>query len=176
MGAIENATAVVLKDGRRIKIRTYESSDKEGLISMYAGLSEESLQWSMPPYNRERIEWWTSNLENRIVLIAHDGERIAGHLQISIGTSPRFREMGELFTYLHQDYQNVGLGAALLREGIRIARERHLHRVELTVIADNHRAIRLYEKIGFQREGLKRENYLGEDGRYHDEIVMGILL
>lgn len=143
---------------------------------MYAGLSQESLQWSMPPYNRQRIERWTSNPESSIILIALDNGRVVGHLQISIGLSPRFREMGDLFIYLHQDYQNIGLGAALMREGIKIARERHLHRVELTVVADNSRAIRLYEKVGFQREGLKRENYQGEDGKYHDEIVMGILL
>src|SRR6266571_2207541 len=141
MGNLETATdtkPVVLKDGRRVSIRPYRPSDTEGLISMYAGLSEEALRWSMPPYNRQRIERWTSNLENTIALIAQDENRIVGHLQISIGTSPRFREMG--------------------------------------VIADNHRAIHLYEKIGFQREGLKRENYLGEDGKYHDEIIMGILL
>ena len=143
---------------------------------MYTGLSQESLRWSMPPYNRQRIEYWTSDLENRIILIARDENRVAGHLQILIGTSPRFREMGDLFIYLHQDYQNAGLGAALMNEAIGLARQRGLHRVELTVVADNHRAIRLYEKVGFQREGLKRENYLGEDGKYHDEVVMGILL
>ena len=55
-------------------------------------------------------------------------------------------------------------------------RRNNVHRVELTVVADNHRAIKLYEKVGFQREGLKRENYLGEDGIYHDEIIMGIIL
>jgi RimJ/RimL family protein N-acetyltransferase len=143
---------------------------------MYAGLSQESLRWSMPPYNRQRIEWWTSNPENSIILIAFDNGKIAGHLQISIGMSPRFREMGDLFIYLHQDYQNAGLGAALMREGIRIAKERRMHRIELTIVADNHRAIRLYEKVGFQREGLKRENYRGEDGKYHDEIIMGIIL
>jgi len=167
---------VVLKDGRRVSIRPYRPSDTEGLISMYAGLSEEALRWSMPPYNRQRIERWTSNMENMIALIAQDENRIVGHLQISIGTSPRFREMGELIIYLNQEYQNLGLGAALMHEGIRMARRRKLHRVELGVIADNHRAIHLYEKIGFQREGLKRENYLGEDGKYHDEIIMGILL
>jgi len=84
--------------------------------------------------------------------------------------------MGDLFVYIHQEYQNVGLGAALMNQAIALARERRLHRVELTVVADNHRAIRLYEKVGFQREGLKRENYLGEDEKYHDEIIMGILL
>ena len=130
----------------------------------------------MPPYNRQRIEHWTSNRENSIVLVAQDGGRIVGHLQISIGTSPRFREMGDLFVYLHQDYQNAGLGAALMREGIRIARQRRLHRIELTVVADNSRAIHLYENVGFQREGLKRENYQVENGKYHDEIIMGILL
>jgi RimJ/RimL family protein N-acetyltransferase len=168
--------ALVLKDGRRVRLRLYEASDKEGLVAMYAGLSQESLRWSMPPYHRERVESWTSNLENRIVLIAHDGERIVGHLQISIGTSPRFREMGELIIYLHQEFQNLGLGTAMIRKGILFARERGLHRVELGVIADNHRAIHLYEKEGFQREGLKRENYRGEDGKYHDEIIMGIIL
>jgi L-phenylalanine/L-methionine N-acetyltransferase len=169
-------TALVLKDGRRVRLRPYEASDKEGLVAMYAGLSEESLRWSMPPYNRQRIERWTSNLENSIILVARDAERVVGHLQIAIGTSPPFREMGDLFIYLHQDYQKVGLGAALMREAVKAARERRLHRIELTVVADNHRAIRLYEKVGFQREGLKRENYRGEDGKYHDEIIMGIIL
>src|SRR5207249_11421979 len=82
---------VVLKDGRRVDIRPYRPSDKEGLISMYAGLSQEALRWSMPPYNRQRIERWTSNMENTIALIAHDENRVVGHLQISIGRSEERR-------------------------------------------------------------------------------------
>ena len=167
---------VVLKDGRRVKIRTYRPSNKEGLVSMYASLSKESLRWGMPPYDRERIERMTSDLENRIIVLGFDGERVVGHLQISLATNARFRGTGELFIYLHQDFQNAGLGAALMTEGIAQAKTRRVHRVELTVVAENHRAIRLYEKVGFQREGVKRENYLAEDGKYHDEVEMGILL
>ncbi len=143
---------------------------------MYAKLSPESLKWSMPPYNRERIERMTSDLENKIILVGIDGQRIVGHLQISLATNARFRGTGDLFIYLHQNFQNVGLGAALMNEGLALARARRVHRVELTVVADNHRAIRLYEKAGFQRERLKREKYLAEDGTYHDEIEMEILL
>ena len=65
MKNLETATKtqpVVLKDGRRVGIRLYRPSDKEQLISMYAGLSQEALRWSMPPYNRQRIERWTSNM------------------------------------------------------------------------------------------------------------------
>src|SRR5947199_9287664 len=102
---------VVLKDGRRVGIRLYRPADKEGLISMYAGLSQEALRWSMPPYNSQRIERWISNMENTIALLAHDENRGAGHLQISIGTSPTFRGMGDAFVYLHQQYQTLGLRA-----------------------------------------------------------------
>lgn len=143
---------------------------------MYAGLSRDSLRWSMPPYNRERIDRFTSDPENKIILVATDRDRIIGHMQIGIATNARFRGIGELFIYLHQDFQNAGLGTIMMQEGLHLARARKLHRVELTVVADNQRGIRSYEKVGFQREGVKRENYMGEDGKYHDEIVMGILL
>lgn len=172
----EASRPILLKDGRRVVLQPYKESDKEDLVQMYSELSDESLRWSMPPYNRQRIERWTANLENSIILIARDKRRIVGHLQISSGTSPRFCEMGDLFIYLHQDFQNVGLGAALIRRGLKVAKNRRLHRVELTVVADNQRGVHLYEKMGFLKEGLKRENYRAEDGTYHDEVVMGILI
>jgi RimJ/RimL family protein N-acetyltransferase len=46
----------------------------------------------------------------------------------------------------------------------------------LTVVADNKPAINLYKKFGFKIEGVKRDVYFGEDGKYHDEIVMGLIL
>ncbi|MDG6221536.1 MAG: GNAT family protein [Candidatus Thermoplasmatota archaeon] len=49
-----------------------------------------------------------------------------------------------------------------------------LHRVELTVIADNLRARRLYEKLGFKEEGAMREKLFIE-GRRKDTVVMSLL-
>ena len=51
---------------------------------------------------------------------------------------------------------------------------RNLHRVSLSVLAWNARAIRSYEKVGFSVEGTLRDD-LYFDGHYHDQIVMGIL-
>src|SRR2546425_12963173 len=119
---------------------------------MYAGLSQESLRWSMPPYNRERIERMTSDLENRIIVLGFDGQNVVGHLQISLATNARFRGTGDLFIYLHQDFQNAGLGAALMNEVISVVRAGRVQRVELTDVADNHRPIRLYEKLCLQLE------------------------
>ena len=50
----------------------------------------------------------------------------------------------------------------------------NLHRIWLPALALNQRAIRCYEKCGFQHEGRAREA-LFQEGRYHDVLVMGIL-
>jgi RimJ/RimL family protein N-acetyltransferase len=52
--------------------------------------------------------------------------------------------------------------------------QRNLHRVALSVIAWNERAIRSYEKAGFVVEGRLRDD-LYFDGRYHDQMLMSIL-
>lgn len=50
----------------------------------------------------------------------------------------------------------------------------NLHRVELEVITFNERAIHVYEKIGFKREGIKRDGgYYNH--QYYDLITMSLL-
>lgn len=50
----------------------------------------------------------------------------------------------------------------------------NLHRIELQVYPFNKRAIHVYEKLGFKKEGVLRD-YLYFDNQYHDAIVMSIL-
>lgn len=52
--------------------------------------------------------------------------------------------------------------------------ELNLHRVQLTVFSYNERAIALYEKLGFQREGVHRE-HLQRDGKRYDMYLYGLL-
>jgi RimJ/RimL family protein N-acetyltransferase len=49
-----------------------------------------------------------------------------------------------------------------------------LHRVDLRVLAYNERAIRSYEKSGFQREGTERDSAL-IDGEWEDDVMMAVL-
>jgi UDP-4-amino-4,6-dideoxy-N-acetyl-beta-L-altrosamine N-acetyltransferase len=50
----------------------------------------------------------------------------------------------------------------------------NLNRIHLEVYADNERAIRLYERRGFQREGLLRQAEY-DQGAYKDVLLMSIL-
>ena len=76
---------------------------------------------------------------------------------------------------VHDAYAGRGAGSALMAALINQAdRWLNLKRLELNVYADNARAIALYERFGFEREGVFR-NYAWRDGAYVDSLAMARL-
>lgn len=167
---------VKLKDGRTVQIRMFQPQDKEKLIEMYESLSDDAVRWGMPPYARERLEeGWFRNLQNITAIVAFYDDKTVGHAQIFKFPHSRRKGTAGLLTYIHQDFQGVGLGTAILDKLIELAKKEGLHRLGLYVVADNKPAIRLYQKMGFKVEGVMKDAYFGEDGKYHDMLVMGLL-
>jgi RimJ/RimL family protein N-acetyltransferase len=56
------------------------------------------------------------------------------------------------------------------------ARETEIHKLALQAWSHNDVALRLYEKFGFEREGVLRAHYRRRSGELWDAIVMGRLL
>jgi ribosomal protein S18 acetylase RimI-like enzyme len=78
---------------------------------------------------------------------------------------------------LDNGMKGKGMGGRMIGEAIKIARMQGFTRMELTVATENERAIRLYERYGFEREGvLKNYSYLETEGVYLNEWVMGLIL
>ncbi len=168
---------VKLKDGRTVQIRMFQPQDKEKLIEMYESLPMTLCAGGMPPYTRERLEeGWFRNLQNITAIVAFHGDKIVGHAQIFKFPHPRRKGTADLLTYIHQDFQGVGLGTAMLAKLIELAKKEGLHRLGLYVVADNKPAIHLYQKMGFKVESAMKDAYFGENGKYHDMLVMGLLL
>jgi RimJ/RimL family protein N-acetyltransferase len=56
------------------------------------------------------------------------------------------------------------------------AREHEIHKLALQVWPHNDAALRLYERFGFEQEGVLRGHYRRQDGELWDAIVTGRLL
>ena len=168
---------VVLKNGTKSVIRRFTRDDKERVIYMMSSLSEEAVRWGMPPYTRERIErgCW-SNFDNLLALVAECDNRIVGYAQIRKQTHPRRKGVGGFLIYLHQDYHNLGLGTEMTKSIVELATHENMHKINLEVVADNKIAIHIYEKLGFNIEGIIKDSFYGDDEKYHDEIHMGLKL
>jgi len=75
----------------------------------------------------------------------------------------------------HPDYRGKGYGSEIMLLTMRYGFEQfNLNRIHLKVMGFNSRAIRLYEKLGFQYEVREREVF-AHDGQYFDQICMGML-
>jgi RimJ/RimL family protein N-acetyltransferase len=105
----------------------------------------------------------------------YDNE-IIGYSAIFKFTHPRRLGVAHMGIYLHQDYHGVGLGSAMTKHGLDLAKNQQLHRLSLEVVEDNKIAVSLYKKFGFKVEGKLIDAYLGSDGEYYDILVMGKIL
>jgi RimJ/RimL family protein N-acetyltransferase len=72
------------------------------------------------------------------------------------------------------DHRGKGGGRLLLEAAVG-ARPADVHKIELEVWPENDAAIRLYERAGFEREGLRRDHYRRRDGRLHSSLIMARL-
>lgn len=99
-------------------------------------------------------------------------ETITGTAGLHVYENHRLRDSGTVGIMVHKDYQNKGVGTALMNALMDIANSwLMLVRVELTVFSDNEKAVHLYEKFGFVQEGVKRLAAI-RNGKYENEILM----
>jgi putative acetyltransferase len=86
--------------------------------------------------------------------------------------------LGSLTIAVHPERQGRGVGSKLFEALIAWAKVQDppILRIELAAGAGNPGAIRLYERLGFQHEGRQVARGRLPDGRFEDDILMGMLL
>jgi ribosomal-protein-alanine N-acetyltransferase len=88
----------------------------------------------------------------------------------------RYHHKAEIGYSLARAYWGQGIASEALQAMLSFGFERmELHRIESNTIADNFPSVRLLERLGFQREGTRRESSWEEDGTYHDSALYGLL-
>ncbi len=76
---------------------------------------------------------------------------------------------------VHPDYQGRGLGRELMAHLLDLARGHGADTAFLEVRPSNRVAVRLYESIGFNQAGLRRDYYPATRGR-EDALIMALAL
>jgi RimJ/RimL family protein N-acetyltransferase len=144
--------------------------DRETSFMMYeAGEREVSAEGLAADLDR------VAQSANSVVLVADAGDHLAGYVELVGGSFRRSRATAHVVIGVRADAGGAGIGAALLRHAMQWAAGRGLHRLELTVMAHNHRAIGLYERMGFSLEGRRRQCLI-VDGQFTDELTMAAIL
>lgn len=168
--------------GTPVQIRAAGPADAVALLDLKRRLDRESSFMMYEPGERDSsVADLAAELDhavragNSAVIVADAGDHLAGYVELSGGSFRRSRATAYLVIGVRADAAGQGLGARLLRQAKDWAAGHGLHRLELTVMAHNHRAIRLYERMGFVVEGRRVECLL-VDGQFVDELHMAAIL
>jgi RimJ/RimL family protein N-acetyltransferase len=159
-----------------VSVRRVREEDLDAVVGLIAAVAAEG-RWigTEAPLDREhrrRALADTLGRERTLQLVADAGGQLVGQLKMEIAGYG----VADLGMLVAEGWRGRGVGGALLVAGIDWARPSGAHKISLQVWPHNQAAIALYEKFGFQREGLLRRHYRRRNGERWDAIVMGLLL
>jgi len=170
------------EDTGRPVLRIARPSDAAALMKLKQRLDEETSFMLLEPGERDTSTQTlarhledVSRSENSVVIVAGQHGDLAGYVELAGGKFRRNWSTTHVIIGVLAQASGKGLGAELLEQAKRWAAARGLHRIELNVMAHNHRAIALYERAGFVCEG-RRTDCLLIDGKFLDELYMAMIL
>ena len=137
-------------------------------------LSEPGERTTTMEEQRQKIKNILSQ-SNQIILVAEHKNQLIGYLGAYGGNFLRNCHSVYLVVGILQAYTGQGIGTQLFEALEEWALTKNIHRLELTVIALNERAIHLYQKMGFEIEGIKKDS-LKINGKYVNEYYMAKIL
>jgi len=155
--------------GERVTLRPLASSDVPRLVELGA--------------EPEVVRWWPGITEGYLnakvggpvfAIDFEDGE-LVGLIQFHEEDHADYRHAG-IDLFLATGFHGHGLGpeAVAVLAG-HLTRDRGHHRLVIDPAADNERAIRAYEKVGFRAVGIQREYWRDGNGVWRDGLLMDLL-
>ena len=142
---------ITIDDAKKFQIYFSEIIE-ENLLTMFQRNEAPSVK------NWEKfIEKHTSSNDTLFLVIEHNNE-IIGALNFSNYTKLQCSHAGSFTVTVTNPWRSKGLGTSLIKSLIEwVNKHEFLFRIELEVFSNNQQAIRLYERLGFSHEGVKRK-------------------
>lgn len=163
-------------------IREATATDARALLALKSALDRETRFMLLEPGERtmpvsqvaEELRSIAAHC-NSVVLVAEVAGELVGYVEATGGATRRNRHTAHVVIGVRQHHAGQGIGRRLLGELERWAGTNHVHRLELTVMTHNERAVGLYRKMGYSVEGTRRSALLVEN-EFVDELWMAKLL
>ena len=172
--------SVQLKNGQMVILHSPDMFDAGQLLEHMKRTSAETEFMSRYPEEvtvsvetQSRFLQMIENDPDDFMLAAYIDGRMVGNAAVTrVRSNLKYRHRANFGISLREEVCGLGLGTIMMREILTIVKQTALEQLELTVFADNTRAIRLYEKAGFVKTGVLPRAYRLKDGSYHDEVQM----
>jgi RimJ/RimL family protein N-acetyltransferase len=93
------------------------------------------------------------------VFVAESDGRVVGRLSLARDPHPASAHVADLGLMVAAAHRRQGIGRALIDKAFEWARASGVRKLELHVFPHNTPALALYERLGFEREGVRKGHY-----------------
>ena len=170
----------LLRNGKKVIIRKPRIEDAESIVNIITIADTETLFLARNPgefctsVEREKqileniladkdIAWFVAEYENKVI----------GQCSVSlVRRNARQRHRAEVAFVILKDYCNLGIGGKMMEECVKWCKETGVTQMELDVVTNNERALKMYQNFGFEIIGTRENALLYQDGTYADEYLM----
>lgn len=171
---------IILKNGKTAILRNGVKSDGSAVFENFNQThGETDYLLSYPDENSFDSEKEGQFLEqkaaspNEMELIAFVDGKVVGTAGIeAVGTKYKVRHRAEFGISVLKEYWGLGIGRALMEACIKCAKEAGYAQLELTVVAENTRAIALYQKAGFVEYGRNPRGFQSRISGFQEVVYM----
>jgi len=165
---------VTTADGQRILLRPLAPQDHDALAVLMQSLRPEALQYfrtSTP--DAAILANWAENTEMARVfpLGAFAGDTLVGNATLHLGGGAT-RHIAEIRVFLAQEYRRRGIGTAMLKTQIEIARKLGLYQLMAEIAESRPQVVHAFEHLDFERQCVLRDYLMTPDGDTLDLILM----
>jgi len=166
-----------------VRIRRATDRDLEEYAKNIQAVADEGRYLFTEGVSEERKKSMGKLFKDRscLAIVAEVGtgreRKIVGSLTLErYGSVRKTRHVRVLGMLVIEGYRGRGIGTKLVAHALEWAKKRkEVEKVALGVFSNNERAFRLYEKFGFEVEGVKRKQY-HIAGKHEDEIDMALFV
>ncbi|WP_103110644.1 GNAT family N-acetyltransferase [Brevibacillus reuszeri] len=121
----------------------------------------------------EQIILMDTESPRNLFLVAVVHNRIVGFSRCEGINLKRFAHKVEFGVCVLKEFWGYGIGKNLLKQSIEWADTSGIKKMTLSVVETNEKAIDLYKRLGFEIEGILKNDRILADGNYYNAIIMG---
>ena len=167
---------IINVEGIMYSIDFVDEKDAQKMIEFIKKIKEENLDtlyhFSHIPDYKEEKEFIQNYYDwGGIIFCAKIYDEIVGLITVARYKNPQLKHSVIFGISVLKEYRDKGIGTALINRLIEWSKQNDVFRIELEVFSNNFGAIKLYKKLGFVTEGVKKGAVLINDD-YKDIIMM----
>ena len=181
---MEYRETIPLKDGRSCILRNGTAADGQAMLDIYVlthAQTDYLLSYpdevTMTALQEAQFLREKTDSENEIELLAEVEGRIVGAAGIAaLGKKEKIRHRADFGIGIDRAYWGLGIGRALTRACIELARQAGYSQLELEAVADNAHALALYESEGFREYGRNPRGFRSRYTGWQELVYMRLEL